>query len=66
MISANGGEKEISTAMIERLDEYFKTGVGGLAYMLQFFKMAQREDETFADFAQRLKACRSVRDGPGP
>lgn len=56
VIPNDNGESEKFTAMIEHLDEHFKTGVDGLAYMLQFFKMAQRDDETFADFAQRLKA----------
>lgn len=42
-------------AITAHLDEFFKTGVDGLAYVLQFFKLAQKEDELFADFAQRLK-----------
>lgn len=55
VIPSDSGESGKYTAMMKHLDEHFKTGVDGLAYMLQFFKLAQREDETFADFAQRLK-----------
>jgi Zinc knuckle len=42
--------------MIAHMDKYFQTGVDSLAYVLQFFNMKQKDDEPFADFAQRLKA----------
>lgn len=42
--------------MLSHMNKFFQTGVDSLAYMLQFFNMKQKEDEPFADFAQRLKS----------
>lgn len=53
---SDGDEASQFAKMMEHMDKHFQTGVDGLAYMLQFFNMKQKEDEPFADFAQRLKA----------
>lgn len=53
---SHGDDKLSYEEMMTHMEKFFQTGVDSLAYMLQFFNTKQKENEPFADFAQRLKS----------
>lgn len=56
VLPTHGDENKVYEQMLDHLDKYFHTGVDPLAYLVQLLGMKQKDNEPFADFAQRLKS----------